>query len=81
MTAVRTAALYGIVISELVAHAAGAAEIKSISSKDGRVAVSIVGEIMPGDADTFTAVVKQANDAGRLVANVRLNSIGGNLLD
>jgi hypothetical protein len=40
-----------------------------------------VGEIEPGDFDAFTAAVKQANDAGKFVANVRLNSEGGNLLE
>ena len=57
------------------------ADIKTIIGKDGRVAVSIVGEIGPGDSDTFTTTVKQANDAGKFVANVRLNSEGGNLLE
>jgi hypothetical protein len=57
------------------------AEIKSISGKDGRVAISITGELNPGDTDVFKAAIKQANDAGKFVANVRLNSMGGNLLE
>jgi hypothetical protein len=57
------------------------ADIKSVVGKDGRIAVSIVGEIAPGDSDAFSAAVKQANDAGKFVANVRLNSEGGNLFE
>jgi hypothetical protein len=57
------------------------AEIKSAVGKNGQVVVAIVGEIVPGDADSFAAAVKQANEAGKLVANVRLNSEGGNLLE
>jgi hypothetical protein len=58
-----------------------AAEIKFSAAKDGRVSVTIVGDIMPGDAEAFSQAVKQANDAGKFVANIRLNSNGGNLLE
>jgi len=58
-----------------------AAEIKTIAAKDGRVAITITGEITPGDADAFSRAVKQANDGGKFVANIRLNSEGGNLLE
>jgi len=61
-------------------HAA-AAEIKSVTSKGGPVTVLILGEIVRGDSDAFSAAVKQANDAGKFVANVRLNSEGGNLYE
>lgn len=67
-----------VVLSPLVA---AAADIKSAPGKDGRVTIVIAGEIVPGDADTFSIAVKQANSAGKLVANVRLNSEGGNLLE
>jgi hypothetical protein len=60
---------------------AASADIKTIVGKDGRAVAVIVGEIKPGDSDTFTAAVKQANDAGKFIANVRLNSEGGNLLE
>jgi hypothetical protein len=60
---------------------AASADIKSASGKDGRVTILITGEIVPGDADAFSATVKQANDAGKFVANIRLNSEGGNLLE
>jgi hypothetical protein len=57
------------------------AEIKSLAGKDGRVVILITGEITPGDADNFKSAIKQANDAGKFVPNVRLNSDGGNLLE
>jgi hypothetical protein len=75
------AVLLGLTTLAFLAREGTSAEIKGAAGKDGRVVVLITGEIAPGDADTFTTVVKQANDAGRLVANVRLNSDGGNLLE
>ena len=58
-----------------------AAEIKSIYLKDDSVEISISGSIAPGDIDTLTASIKAANDAGKLVTSLRLNSYGGNLLE
>jgi hypothetical protein len=43
--------------------------------------VSISGEITDGDTEAFKSAVKAANDAGKLVTSIRLNSIGGNLLE
>jgi len=60
---------------------AAAAEIKSINLADDRVEISIVGNIVPGDADSLGARIKAAKDAGKLVTTVRLNSDGGNLLE
>jgi hypothetical protein len=73
--------LLGLIALALWPRNAASAEIKSVAGKDGRVVVSIVGDITPGDFDTFSTMVKQANDAGKFVANVRLNSKGGNLLE
>lgn len=58
-----------------------AADLKLITGKDGRSTLAITGEILPGDAESFTTLVKQANEAGKFVANVRLNSQGGNLVE
>jgi len=69
------------VTAGLLPRQGSSAEIKSITDKDGRVIVVITGKIAVGDADAFTAEVKQANDAGKIVANVSLNSVGGNLLE
>lgn len=58
-----------------------AAEISSTIFKDGKARIDLVGEIVPGDARAFRAEIQKANDANRLVATVRLNSAGGNLLE
>lgn len=57
------------------------ADLKSTATKDGKVLLIFSGEIIEGDADTLKAAIKSANDVGRLVANIRLNSEGGNLLE
>jgi hypothetical protein len=74
-------ALIGLSASIVMMQEAQSAEIKGIPAKSGNVVVTITGDITPGDADTLTAIVKQANGVGKLVANVRLNSDGGNLLE
>jgi hypothetical protein len=66
--------------AESVSTAAGA-EIKSFDLKDNRVEISISGNIAPGDADLLKARFKEANDAGKRVTSLRLNSAGGNLLE
>lgn len=60
---------------------AGAADFKSTVLKDGRVVVSVTGEISLGDTDSLKAAIKSANDAGKLVTSIRLSSDGGNLLE
>lgn len=63
------------------ASTAFAASIKSSVGKDGRINIELQGEIVEGDSDAFIELVKRANATGRYVANVRLNSMGGNLLE
>jgi hypothetical protein len=63
------------------ASIAAGAEIKSFDLKDNRVEISISGNIAPGDADLLKARIKEANDAGKRVTSLRLNSAGGNLLE
>jgi hypothetical protein len=58
-----------------------AAEIKSIGERVGRITIVIAGKINPGDTDAFAAELKHANQAGKSVANVNLDSLGGNLLE
>src|SRR4051812_38482260 len=57
------------------------AEVKVGVGKSGQATIWITGEIVPGDADKFSQSVRQANDSGKFVANVRLDSPGGNLLE
>jgi hypothetical protein len=73
-------ALLAILISS-ICSLAKAASLKSYATKDGRIIVSIAGEITEGDTEVFKAAVKAANDAGKLVTSIRLNSVGGNLLE
>jgi hypothetical protein len=70
-----------IVISCSIPSAASAATFKSVATKDGKTIILLSGEIIEGDADTLKAAIKTANDAGKLVSGVRLNSPGGNLLE
>lgn len=60
---------------------AKSAEVKVGVGKSGQATIWITGEIVPGDADRFSQSVRQANDSGKFVANVRLDSPGGNLLE
>src|SRR4051812_10938390 len=68
----------GLALSVSIANAA---EIKSFNLKDDSVEISISGNIAPGDIDALRASIKAANDAGKLVTSLRLNSAGGNLLE
>jgi len=65
----------------LVGYPANAADLKTSALKDGRIVIAISGDIGEGDTDAFKAAIKVANDAGKLVSSVRLNSPGGNLLE
>jgi len=79
--------VYAIAVSGLVnaglalsLSITAAAEIK-LNLQDDRVEISISGNIAPGDADLLQTRIKEANDAGKPVTSVRLNSAGGNLLE
>lgn len=63
------------------ATSADAAEFRSFTAKDGRVLISVVGELSEGDTDRFKSAIKAANDANKFVANIRLNSPGGSLVE
>ncbi|GLR91291.1 hypothetical protein GCM10007857_80080 [Bradyrhizobium iriomotense] len=43
--------------------------------------ILISGELTDGDAEAFKSAVKAANDAGKVVSSIRLNSPGGSLLE
>ena len=74
------AALLGALAAAMATQAM-AASLKPSTMKDGRIVILISGEITEGDSDAFKAAVKAANDAGKLVSSVRLNSPGGNLYE
>src|ERR1700733_8615858 len=74
-------AVLGLIGIISTGHGARAAELKSAVLKDGGIAISVSGELTEGDTDAFKAAVKSANDAGKLISSVRLNSSGGSLLE
>ena len=65
----RTIAGVLVVGACVVANSAAiAASVTSSFSKEGKVIVTIVGEIAEGDADALKLIVKSANDSGRFVS-------------
>jgi hypothetical protein len=68
-------------LAALLSSGTDAAELKKVDSKDKKTRIDLIGEIVEGDADKLKAMVKEANDAQRVVVTIRLNSIGGNLLE
>lgn len=60
---------------------AGAASLSTAALKSGDVAIVLDGDIADGDGDTVEALMKETNDSGRLVAALRLDSLGGSLAE
>jgi hypothetical protein len=76
----RLAALL-ILVSITNCSAAFTAEIKASTSKEGKTIVFLDGAIADGDSDSLKAIIRQSNDANRVVSGIRLNSPGGSLLE
>jgi hypothetical protein len=74
-------AVLGLIGIISTGYGARAAELKSAVLKDGSIAISVSGELTEGDTEAFKLAVKSANDAGKLISAVRLNSSGGSLLE
>lgn len=74
-------AVLGLIWTSPIGYSALAAEVKSSTLKDGRVVISISGELAEGDTEALKLAVKTANGAGKFVSSVRLNSSGGSLLE
>jgi hypothetical protein len=67
-----------VLVALMTAHAvAHAALITSSATRKGRVIVSLDGEIVGGDADKLTTIIKSANAGRHFVSSIRLNSPGG----
>jgi hypothetical protein len=71
----------GIAVAFCLGASASAATIKILPGKHGGVIIQLYGKITSGDADAFISQVKQANDSGKAVENVELNSAGGKLIE
>jgi len=63
-----------VIVLVMGINAAEAASISKVDSKDGKTRINLDGEIVAGDADKLREIIKVANDAGRIVATIRLNS-------
>ncbi len=77
---IRTPAL-GLLGAVVVSATATAADLSSVTLKDDSLVVVLSGDIADGDADAAEALIKSANDRGRLVEAVRLDSLGGSLAE
>lgn len=73
--------IFAIGLAIFVSSESFAATITSSVSKEGKTVISLDGEIAPGDAERIKSIIKASNDSGRMVSGIRLNSVGGNLLE
>ena len=58
-----------------------AAIVTHFTTAEGREAIVLSGDVVPGDADKVIAAADQANSLGMLVSAVRLDSPGGSLVE
>src|SRR4051812_25471268 len=65
----------------IIAADANAAKFKRVDGKDKKTRIDLNGDIAEGDAEKLKVIIKEANDTQRVVATIRLNSPGGNLLE
>lgn len=70
-----------IVATTVAFSGASAATLTSSVSKEGKAIITLSGEIAEGDSETLRGLIKSANDSGRRVSGLRLNSPGGNLAE
>jgi hypothetical protein len=63
------------------AQPAEAADVASSTSTAGKIIITLTGDIVDGDADKVWRAIKAAQDGGRLVSGIRLNSMGGKLME
>lgn len=73
--------LLGLTITVCQHPAVKAASLANSLSKDGKVVITLTGEIAEGDSDQLKTIVKTANDRGRLVSAIRLDSPGGSIAE
>jgi hypothetical protein len=66
----------GVLLGRSVAPAA---TFSTATAKDGKVIVTLVGEIADGDSEALKTIIRTVNNDGRIVAIMRLNSPGGSV--
>jgi hypothetical protein len=78
-----TSVSYGLALplSMLISSAASAATVTTLPSKNGKVTVSLSGEIAQGDFDALKENIRKANNGNLIVSLIRLDSPGGNVLE
>jgi hypothetical protein len=67
--------------SLVLSHRRSSGDIEERCDKGGARRLFSSGEISEGDAETVKASIKAANEAGKLVSELRLNFPGGNVLE
>lgn len=73
--------MLGVLGAVVVNATAVAAELSSVASEGGATIVALNGDIAEGNADAVEALIREANESGRLVSAVRLDSSGGSLAE
>jgi hypothetical protein len=71
----------GLLGAALAGNAAAASELTSVMTADNATVIALGGDIEDGDAAATEAMIKSANDDGRLVSALRLDSPGGSLAE
>jgi hypothetical protein len=73
--------ILGLLGAALAGNAAAASELTSVMTEDNATIIALGGDIEDGDAAATEAMIKSANDDGRLVSALRLDSPGGSLAE
>lgn len=73
--------MLGILGAAVAAGTVAAAELGGVRTDDNATIIALSGDIEEGDADGTEALIKTANDDGRLVTAIRLDSPGGSLAE
>jgi hypothetical protein len=73
--------MLGLLGAATVVTSAVAAELTSVTLKDDVTVIALSGDVVQGDTDAAEALIKAANDSGRLISVVRLDSPGGSLAE
>jgi hypothetical protein len=68
-------------LGALVVNVTAAAELTVVDLQDDTTIVALNGDIANGNAGAVEALIKAANDGGRLISAIRLDSPGGSLTE
>jgi hypothetical protein len=71
----------GLLSAVVISTGAGAAELASLAMEDHAIVIAVRGELVRGDTDAAEGMIKTANDRGRLISAIQLDSAGGSLAE